>query len=115
MSFSSQRKKRIKQSIPATQTCYILLRQVARGIISSQIILMVDLVKSETTLPRKFDPQQHIAHAILQAAPCHFLTAVLKYDDHVQNNPSNLLPGASCHNLAFSDLPIYSKVKSDVP
>ena len=76
---------------------------------------MVYLVKSETTLPRKFDPQQHIAHAFSQAAPCHFLTAVLKYGDHVQNNHSNLLPRASFYNLASSNLPICSKVKSDVP
>ena len=113
--FSSQRKKRVKQSIPATKTCYIWLRRVARGIISSQILLMVYSVKSETTLPRKFDPQQHIAHAFPQAAPCHFLTAVLKYDDHVQNNHSNLLSWASFHNLASSNLPVGSKVKSDVP
>ena len=76
---------------------------------------MVYSVKSETTLPRKFDPQQHIAYAFSQAAPCHFLTAVLKYGDHVQNNPSNLLPRASFHNLASWNLPICSKVKSDVP
>ena len=38
--FSSQRKKRIKQSIPATQTFRILLRWVARGIISSQILFI---------------------------------------------------------------------------
>ena len=37
--------KKIKQSNPATQTRYILLRRVARGIISSQILLMVHLVK----------------------------------------------------------------------
>ena len=60
--------KRIKQSIPATQTCRFLLRWVARGIISSQILLIVYLVKSETTLPRKVDPQQHIAHAFSQVA-----------------------------------------------
>ena len=41
--------KKGKQSIPATQTCYILLKRVARGIISLQILLMVYLVKSETT------------------------------------------------------------------
>ena len=76
---------------------------------------MVYLVKFETTLPRKFDPQQHIAHAFSQAVPCHFLTAVLKYGDHVQNNHSNLLPRASFHNLATSNLTICSKVKSDVP
>jgi hypothetical protein len=73
------------------------------------------LVKSETILPRKFDPQQHIAHAFPLAAPCHFLTAVLKYGDHVQNNHSNLLLRASFRNLASSNLPICSKVKSDVP
>jgi len=43
------------------------------------------------------------------------LTAVLKYNDHVQNNYSNLLPKASFHNLASWNLPICSKVKSDVP
>ena len=47
--FLSADKKRVKQTIPATQTFYILLRRVARGIISSQILLMVYLVKSETT------------------------------------------------------------------
>ena len=107
--------KIVKQSIPATQTCCILLRRVARGIISSQVLLMVYLVKSETTLPRKVDPQQHIAHVFSQAAPCHFLSAVLKYGDHVQNNPSNLLPWASFHNLASLNPPICSKVNSDVP
>ncbi len=64
--FSSQRKKRVKQSIPATQTCYISFRCILSGIISSQILLMMYLVKSETTKSGKVDPQQHIAHAFSQ-------------------------------------------------
>ena len=60
--------KRIKQSIPATQTCCILLRRVARGIIRLQILLILHLVKSDTTLPRKVDSQEHIVHALSQVA-----------------------------------------------
>ncbi len=60
--------KRIKQSFPATQTCSILLRWVARDTISSQILLIVYLVKSETTSTWKVDPQQHIAHEFSQVA-----------------------------------------------
>ncbi len=47
--FLTAQKKRVKQSIPATKTYSILLRRVARGIISSQIFLIVYLVNSETT------------------------------------------------------------------
>ena len=93
-----------------------MLILVAHGIISSLIFLIVYLVKSETTLPRKVDPQQHIAHAFSQVDVSLFNCGaeILKYIDNVQNNHSNLLPRASFHNLVPWDLPISFKVKSDV-
>ncbi len=46
--FLTAQKRRVKQSIPATKTYSILLRRVARGIINSQIFLIVYLVKSDS-------------------------------------------------------------------
>jgi hypothetical protein len=82
--------------------------------ISSQILLAVYLVKFETTLPRKVDPQERISPAFPQVTASLFDCGA-KIRNHVQNNHSNLLPRPSFYNLASSNLPICFKVKSDVP
>ena len=66
--FLTVQKKKSKTVHSSHQTCCILLRWVACGIISSQILLMVHEMKSKTTLPRKVDSQQNIAHAFSQVA-----------------------------------------------
>ncbi len=85
-----------------------------RGINSSQILSIVYLVKSQTpNRGRSTHNSTLLMHS--RKSPCHFLTAVHKYGDHVQNNQSNLLPRASFHNLASSNLSICFEVKSGVP
>ncbi len=113
--------KRIIQSIPATQTCYVLLRRIASVIISSQILLMVYFVKSGTTKPRKVDPEQHIVHAFLPVAESLFdcgakirrlrLKQPLKhvsqgfFSQFSAFEPSNMLESEVCCPLAIANVP----------